>query len=342
MRWKQWLWISALMVALAGTSGCSLWKSKDPSVPPNPSASSTPPPGEEAGQGVQQTLYFVDGKGFVVPLMVKIPQVEGIAKEALQYMVEKGPGESFLTGTGLRGVLPEGTKIKEMSVNQEGLARVDLSREALRLPSSKEEEQMVEAVVWALTEFPNIKKVQLLFDGKIIPALSHGTPVGMALSREDGINLQAAASVNPSDCSKLTLYFAASNQEGNFHYFVPVTRLIPKIKAEEVVTATLSELAVGPKVEGLTATIPANAKLLSLPKVENGVASLDLSDGSLFPGNAQKASMESIESLVLSVTANASVNKVKITVNGKAPIAEKGLDLSKPVSRPQFINQKAL
>jgi germination protein M len=336
MHLKKWMYVGVVATVVAGLTGCGL-KTQKTSEPASPSSQT-----QAVVNGIDKTLYFVDQKGFVVPLVVKVAQTEGIAKEVLEYMVAKGPGEALLKGTGLHGALPEGTQIKQLSINKDGLARVDLSKEALNLPSAKEEAQMVDAIVWALTEFPNIRQVQLLFDGKEIPALKGGTPVGMALSRDEGINLQVAANVNPSNSSKITLYFEGSNQEGNFHYLVPVTRVISKIQPADIVTATLNELAAGPKVDGLQATVQPTAKLLSAPKVENGVASLNFNEGSLSAGAGKPVDKEAIESIVLSLSANAGVGQVKITVNGQAPSAEKGIDLSKPVSKPQFVNQKTL
>ncbi|GIM44650.1 sporulation protein [Collibacillus ludicampi] len=336
MHFKKWMYVGVMATVVAGMTGCGLIPHKT-SEPVNEPVSQS----GTVANGVDKTLYFVDQKGFVVPLVVKVPQTEGIAKEVLEYMVAKGPGDAQLKGTGLHGALPEGTKVKGVSI-KDGLARVELSKEGMNLPSSKEESQMVDAIVWALTEFPNIKKVQIQFDGREVPALKGGTPVGMALSRDEGINLQVADRVNPSNSSKITLYFEGSNQEGNFHYLVPVTRVIPKIHDSDAVATTLNELAAGPKVEGLQATVQPTAKLLSPAKVENGVASLNFNEGALSSGAGKPIDKEAIESIVLSVSANAGVGKIRITVNGQVPSVEKGIDLTKPVSKPQFVNQKTL
>lgn len=338
MVFKKWISIGVL-ATVVGITGCGLAKPQQTSNPVNLPPSSSQ---GDVANGIEKTLYFVDQKGYVVPMMVKVPQTEGIAKEILDYMVAKGPGEAFLVGTGLHGPLPEGTKIKGVSINN-GVARVDLSKEAMNLPSVKEETQMVDAIVWALTEFGNIKKVQLLFDGKEVPALKGGTPVGMDISRDNGINLQVVSNVNPSNSSKVTLYFEGSNQEGNFRYLVPVTRMIPKVKEEDMVSVTLSELASGPKADGLTASVQPAAKLISAPKTENGITSLDFNEGALMVAGAGKTvDMESVEAVVLTVAENTGVGKVKITVNGQTPPTEKGLDLTKPVAKPQFVNQKPL
>ncbi|BCJ88512.1 GerMN domain-containing protein [Effusibacillus dendaii] len=333
MRHHKKLLAGVLVLGLAGTTGCGMLNKTSSPVSPRP------PKGDQAAQPATEmyavNLYFADEKGFVVPLRVNIPKVEGIANQALTYLTPEKSG-GLLTGTGLHALIPSGAK---MSVNiKDNLAVVDFSQEVLKMKDAKAEQQLVDSVVWTLTEFPSIKQVQIKVNGNVIPALpTSGTPIGQPLSRANGINLQVAPNINPAETTKLTLYYQGTNSAGNFNYLVPVTRIIGKTN-EDLIKTTIAELAAGPKVQGLSPTVSPALKLLSESQSGDTV-SLDLDN--LLTEGASTEQSKVLNSIVLSVLENTPARKVKITVKGQPPTLA-GVDLSKPVSRPQVVNQKQL
>ncbi|WP_018130997.1 GerMN domain-containing protein [Effusibacillus pohliae] len=334
MRHQKKMLVGVLIVSLAGTAGCGLLSKTSGPI-------DQPPPGANQAADKKETtsvnLYFADEKGFVVPLRVNIPKTQAPATEMISYLTEE-KAKDLLKDTGLHAVIPPGTK---MSVNiKDNTAIVDFSREVLNLKVPKAEQQLVDAVVWTLTELPNIKQVQIKVNGNVVPALpASGTPIGQPLSRANGINLQVAPNINPAETTKLTLYYQASNQAGTFSYLVPVTRLIKKTD-EDKVKATIAELAAGPMTPALKPTLPASAKLLS-KTVSGDTVMLDF-DNLLTEGAATEQT-KLFHSIVLSVLENTpNAQKVKITVNGQTPAAAPGMNLSQPMARPQVINQKQL
>ena len=200
---------------------------------------------------------------------------------------------------------------------------------------------MVDAVVWTLTGLEGVNKVQFTVEGRAQATLKNHTPIAEPISRENGINLQVAKDVNPSNTTKLTLYFQASNQTGDFSYLVPVTRLVPKAKDQNMIDLTLAELAKGANAEGLADVIDSTLKVVK-SEIKDKVANVDLSpEFKLTAGTEAEENM--VNSIVLSVAANAGVEQVKFTVGGKAPESKlQGLDLTKPVARPQVINDQKL
>lgn len=332
MRHQKKMLAGVLILILAGSTGCGPFKTSSPI--------DEPPPGANQGlnaktETVSTNLYFADEKGFVVPLRVPIPKVEAIANQALSYLSPE-KAKDFLAGTGLRAVIPEGTKT---SVDiKDHTAIVDFSGEVLKINVPKAEQQLVDAVVWTLTEFPSIKQVQIKVNGHIIPALpASGTPVGHPLSRANGINLQVAQNINPAETTKVTLYFQGSNSTGNFSYLVPVTRMIGKTDADPVKT-TVAQLISGPMTPGLSPTVSPAAKLLE-ESVNGDTVVLDFENLLAEGGTTEQKKL--FDAIVLSVLENTSAQKVKITVKGQPP-AVSGMDLSKPVMRPQAFNEKQL
>jgi germination protein M len=335
MRKKNLALVGVLAVSLLAT-GCSLTPEKT-SSPTGPSQGAKL--GDQSENVMPTTVYAVNQNGFVVPLNIKIGKTEGVAKTTLQHMVKGSQGDAALIGTGLSNVLPKGTEIRALVIDK-GLARVDFSKEVLNYDTKEEERAIVDAVVWTLTSFPNVEKVQLLVDGHVRPTMKMGTPIGDPISRESGINLQVMPDANPTNSTKLTLYFEGANDKGNFTYLVPVTRLVTSAKDPNMVDLTLAELAKGPNAVGLDPVVMPSMKPLKT-NVKDKTALLDFGDDfQAATSTSSGASM--IHSIVLSVAANAKVEQVQFTVNGQAPGATDGFDLSKPVTVPKVVNEQTL
>ena len=171
-------------------------------------------------EGVRKTvMYFRDADGYLVPVMRKIPWEEGIARVTLNNMIDSAELRETLKPTGLLPVIPAGTEILGMSINDEtGLCKVDFSENVLSNQSEKEEESFIKGVVYTLTEFPAIKEVQILVGGKALPSLNYGGDISKPLAREN-INLVGKLE---DGRSKVVVYYKGLNNE-EFEYFVPVT-----------------------------------------------------------------------------------------------------------------------
>ncbi|MCX7571327.1 GerMN domain-containing protein [Tumebacillus sp. DT12] len=335
MRKKNLALVGVLAVSLLAT-GCSLTPEKT-SSPTGPSQGAKQ--GEQAENVMPTTVYAVNQNGFVVPLNIKIGKTEGVAKATLQHMIKAGAGDAALTGTGLTNVLPKGTEIRGLVIDK-GMARVDFSKEVLDYKTAEEERAIVDAVVWTLTSLPNVDKVQLLFDGHVKPTMKMGTPVADPISRESGINLQVQSEVNPTNATKLTLYFEGANDKGNFNYLVPVTRIVPNVKDQNMVDLTLAELAKGPNAAGLDPVVMPTMKPLKTD-IKEKTATLDFGDD-FQAATSTTAGASMIHSIVLSVAANSEVEQIQFTVNGQMPGLTDGFDLTKPVAVPKVVNEQQL
>ncbi|MBL0387144.1 GerMN domain-containing protein [Tumebacillus sp. ITR2] len=339
--------VAVLAMSIVAATGCTLTPEKT-STP----STSQGTAGEQATNVMPTTVYVSNQNGFVVPLNIKMEKTNSIAKSTLEHMVAGGPGDASLSGTGLQNVLPKGTQIKGVSINNH-VARVDFSKDVLNYKTEEQEHAIVDAVVWSLTGIEGISKVQFIIDGKAQPTLKNGTPISDAISRDNGINLQVANGVTPSNATKLTLYFSGANQEGNFSYLVPVTRIVPKSDSSKMVELTMAELAKGPNVDGLEAVVQPTLKLQKSDQKDK-VAVLDFgNDFQVSSGTNAEKNM--VNSIVLSVAANTGVQQVQFTVNGKAPsmaqatakpdamnVAKQWMDFSKPVTAPKVVNEQKL
>ena len=183
--------------------------------------------------------YYEDDNGFVVPVKTSIPWEEGIAKATLKCLVKGSPTEQRIAQSGLHGVLPEGTEIKGMSI-QDGLCRVDLSSNVLNTQSYDQEKNMVTAVAYTLTEFDTVDRVELMVDGKEMMSLPQGYPVDTAIERRN-INLYG-----DENGVNYTVYYKTPDTEVA-GYYVPVT--FTATKAENPAAAVVAKLFDGPPTD---------------------------------------------------------------------------------------------
>jgi germination protein M len=121
---------------------------------------------EQTDELIRETIiYYEDDAGYLVPVMRKIPWVEGIAKYTLRMMMDTPEQHEDLLMMGLRPLLPGDTEILGMSI-KDGIAKLDLNEAVLNCKDAAEESNMIQGIVLTLTEFSTIDKVQFLFNGK--------------------------------------------------------------------------------------------------------------------------------------------------------------------------------
>ncbi|MEO3946971.1 GerMN domain-containing protein [Gorillibacterium sp. CAU 1737] len=338
---------AALAIGLIA-SGCSLRSQESQAIdpPPNEAAvmmNQTEPPAQ-AGQASAQTsalagasaeLFVRDAAGYVVPLSVPLAEESNRPLAALEALVDGGPGTKLLP-TGFRNLLPKGTQVLSLSVDKDKTATVNLSA-AFTHYNAPDERKLLEALTWTLTGFPEISRVKLLVEGQPMPEMpEQATPLDQPLDRSMGINLEIAPGVNPGHSNAVVLYFT-NRTDGQFAYYVPVTRLISR--TNDIAKATLTELVKGPDAaSGLLTALSAETKVLGVNEAEDeSLIQADL--GSAFLDRDQKASPEAIQAVVLSLTENTKAKQVQLSVNGKPAVnAADNKAYSEPVDRPEAIN----
>ncbi len=337
------LTILPLLLVLALT-GCSLlWPSVNTQPPEeNPdhkSGSFLPTVIPTAGENTRlRTVYLLDhASRYLVPYVLSVQKTEGIAREVLSRLVDNPENATALVGTEFHLPFPEGTTILGMTI-RDGLAIVDLSKEFLNFRDATHERLAVDALLYTLTEFDNVDRVELRVAGHPITTLPSGLSLPNPFSRaERPLNLEIASEItDPSQGTQVKLYFTSVGPAGGLIYFVPITRQI--LPQNDPLAAVVLELIKGPAVgSGLNGDIPVSTELRSI-KMEDGIVYVDFSSELTSYGGGTAAENAMLGSLVLSLTEIPGVNGVKITINGQTPMLPEGTDVSRPVSRPIFVN----
>lgn len=104
-------------------------------------------------------VYYADDAGYLVPVMRKIPWVEGIAKATIKVMMDTPEQQESLIIMGLRPLLPTDAKILGMSI-VDGIAKVDFNNALLECKDALSESNMIQGLVMTLSGFSTIDKVQ--------------------------------------------------------------------------------------------------------------------------------------------------------------------------------------
>lgn len=289
---------------------------------------------ETSDETVKRQLFLLDSNGMVAPQMVEVPVPESkeVAKQALEYLVKDGPVSNVIPN-GFQAVLPAGTQILGVNI-KDGTAIADFSEE-FKEYQAEDEQKILQAITWTLTQFDSIDKVQLRINGydqDVMPV--DGTPIGDGFSRADGINVDTGTMTDLTNSVGVTVYFLAQSSHGN--YYVPVTKRVQN--EENNITATIKGLAEGPSLaSGLFSDFSRELELLEANADTDGKWTLNFNEALL---NNQKAiSDEALNALILSLTEHEEVKEFAIQVNGEENVlTESGDALAQPVTREMMMD----
>lgn len=273
------------------------------------------------------TLYYKNNEKLLIPVKANISWEEGIAKAALSKMIIGSDLEKEMTQSDLSGVLPEGTEIMGMSIN-EGLCVVDFNNNVLNSSSYEEEEMMMTAITYALTEFDTIDMVEIMVDGKSISTLTNGYPVDVVSERQN-INLLGKA-----DGANFVVYYKTPETEIE-GYYVPFTFTANNV--DNPVKIVLSKLFEGvPEDYVVSNNIPYDITLNDA-SIEDGVVSVDLSMDAL---NLEQEDYDELnEIVVLCLNQFGDISKIDYTIEG-ITFEEANLDIKNQEVKAVFNEHK--
>lgn len=277
-------------------------------------------PTQEPDETMNTTVYYQDNYGYLVPVTRTIRAEEGVARATVNLMVKSVYNDMEAARLGLRTVIPENTTF-DIDISG-GVARIDMSGEALTCADAQAEQAMIGAVVQTLTTFPTVEKVRFLFDGKERKTLTHGTNVSGDFTRG---TLNPETEI-PGGASAVTLYFTGDSPS----MIVPVTRAV--FGKADISTAVL-ELVKGPSVESpLDGVLPSGCGLIGV-ELKNGVAKINFSDEFIRIAEESDGGRLAMRALTLTCGQFEGVKKVEILVDGEPYDPGEGT-----LAMPTFVN----
>ncbi|TCP32144.1 germination protein M [Scopulibacillus darangshiensis] len=341
---KTAMFATMLVVPLV-LSGCGFDKGSSGSVKPGPDKKVDYVKGDKSKKADEQdkkaseadakkgersaTLYLLDANGRISPQVVQLPQTKSVAKQSLKYLIKDGPVSDILPN-GFQAVIPSGTTIHGVNLDN-GTLVANFSKDFLDYKADQEKD-ILEAITWTLTQFDNIKRVQIQIDGKNKKVMPVGkTPIGKGLSRSDGINTELGNVVDVAASDNITVYYLSEHDD--ISYYVPVTTRVNSNKNN--VAQAVNALLNGPSGKGLSSPFGTGVALKDDPVVKDGVVTLNFNKALLTNEKDKTISSEAINCLALTLTGQNNIKKVAIEVDGSTKVMkETGEPLTEPVSRP--------
>ncbi|MGI6668781.1 MAG: GerMN domain-containing protein [Acetivibrionales bacterium] len=300
-----------------------------------------PPAGFDPGSGSNisfteprrpVTVYYQDGGGCIIPMTRWIKPQPGVARAAVSLAIDNALVREELAYYGVCPVIPAGTEILGIDV-RDGIAVIDFNRRILDYGSPESERNIITSIVYTMTEFDTIDKVQVLANGYPLGILKYGTDVTGPLGRED-IAINADPSVLYADEGKVDIYLLKRVNTG-FTYPVPVS--VPSnYRITNLPELLVKQLLYTKAGDGLYSEMPDGAYLLS-SVYDNGTIILNISSEFLnYGGSAREEHI--LKQLAYTLRQCKDVRKIKIMVDGHETELPEGTDISGGILVPAVIN----
>ncbi|MFD1039555.1 GerMN domain-containing protein [Virgibacillus byunsanensis] len=285
---------------------------------------------------VARQLFLVDANGMVAPQTLELPSMDSkeVAEQALQYLVKDGPVTQLLPN-GFQAILPAGTEVLGLSLQEDGVVIVDVSSEFENY-EAKDELKVLQSMTYTLTQFDSVDRVQLRINGQPQEEMPvNGTPIADGYSRANGINLVETDTVDLLDSKAVTLYYPTEYNENQ--YFVPVTQYL-EVDNNDLYSSIVQALLKGPGYQvNATHVFNTEVSLANDPTLNGGVMELVFSQEILQDMEKGTISDEVMETLVLTLTEQQAVEAVQVKVEDVEQLFnENGEVYNEPVTKNSF------
>lgn len=170
----------------------------------------------------EMPIFLVDNSDYVARTSIVKNSSETIEqiKEIIEALTKNTKKSSYIRD-GFKPIIPEGTKILDLKL-EENILTINFSKELLNVVHC-DEQKMIEAIIYSLTEIKDIKKIKILVEGKPLTNLPNSNKkLPEYLDKSYGINkIYNIDSIK--ETSKTTIYYLSKNKD--YYYYVPVTKV---------------------------------------------------------------------------------------------------------------------
>ena len=295
----------------------------------------------ESEETVARELYLIDENGMVVPETLELPKSESAAKQVLEYLVKDGPVTELLPN-GFEAVLPAGTEILGVNLEEEGTLIVDVSKEFQEY-QAEDELKILQAMTHTLTQFESVDKIKLWINGHNLTEMPvNGTPLSDGYSRANGINLDVTERPDVQSTEAATVFYPKKYESGL--KFVPMTKYISRAEKEDYFASVVQAMLDGPSYSYVVQDVfNDQTTLVKKPYLKDGVLQLEFSDAILENKEKQTISDETVETLVRTLTAQEGVDAVQLTVENVEELSGKnGVSYNEPVTVQSFESKEKM
>jgi germination protein M len=170
----------------------------------------------------EMPIFLVDNSDYVARTSIVKNSSETIEqiKEIIEALTKNTKKSSYIRD-GFKPIIPEGTKILDLKL-EENILTINFSKELLNVVHC-DEQKMIEAIIYSLTEIKDIKKIKILVEGKPLTNLPNSNKkLPEYLDKSYGIN-KIYNLDSLKETTKTTIYYLSKNKD--YYYYVPVTKV---------------------------------------------------------------------------------------------------------------------
>lgn len=216
----------------------------------------------------EMPIFLVDNSDYVARTSIVKNSSETIEqiKEIIEALTKNTKKSSYIRD-GFKPIIPEGTKILDLKL-EENILTINFSKKLLNVVHC-DEQKMIEAIIYSLTEIKDIKKIKILVEGKPLANLPNSNKkLPEYLDKSYGINkIYNIDSIK--ETTKTTIYYLSKNKD--YYYYVPVTK-VSNEKTERV-EIIIKELKSTPIYHtNLISYLAASANMTSYEMLENAIS----------------------------------------------------------------------
>lgn len=259
------------------------------------------------------TIYLVDNSNMVARVKTITKENKDTLKKATEIInaLIINSQASKYNPSGFKAIIPEGTKVLSISF-KENILKINFNEKFISIDKNNEE-KMLEALIYSLTEISDIKGIMIFVNNNILEELPNSkTKLPDVLDRKYGIN-KIYEIEDVKNTSATTIYYLSEFE--NTKYYTPVTFI--NNDSEDKIEVIIEKLKSSPiNQTNLMSYLASNAELLDYEINENTV-SLTFNNY-IFEEFSNKDILEEVKYTIgLSIKDNYAVDEVVFNVNNE-------------------------
>ena len=254
-------------------------------------------------------IFLSDSNNYLAmtEIVTNSKDIESKAKELLEALIIDGTKQDSIPN-GFKAIIPSNTKIRSLTFN-EGVIKVDFSSELMNT-SIENEEKIIEAIVYTLTNINDVEFVIIYMDGNILTTLPQSKKtLPSTLDRSFGINKEYNIN-STKDINKTTIYYISEFNDNK--YYVPVTKVTNDERNKiEIIVDELSSTNV--YKTNLMSYLNNNTKLISVKELNEELV-VNFNSAIFNDINTKEILEEVIYTISMSINDNYNVKTVVFNV----------------------------
>ena len=233
--------------------------------------------------------------------------VEEKIKNVLEVMIEKNNKNSLMPDY-LKPILPNDTKVLDVTIDND-IATINFSKELLNI-SEEQSNNMIESIIYTITDFDNILGVTIKVEGKTLKYVPNtNTVLNEVLDKNYGIN-KVYSIYDNNNITKVILYYIANNTN---NIYVPVTKYVNDTREKiEIIVEELSSSFI--LKNNLVSFLDSNVKLVDY-SIDDNLIKLVFNESLYENLNQKKVNKDTLDMIVLSVFDNYDVENAEIYID---------------------------